>query len=157
MLESFEDLPTKAKELILNNIKDIDDEILELILLDSINCDSPIEIILETAIHIKSQGSLFIEPQCEIKTKNKTYIADFCIYGDEYINSFLKKDFQLIIECDGYEFHQKSKKQVYYDNKREYDIKMENYEILRFSGSKIYNEPLKCAEEILNYIKEKNE
>ena len=36
--------------------------------------------------------------------------------------------------------------------KREYDLKMAGYEVLRFSGSQIYNEPFKCAEDTYNYI-----
>lgn len=157
MIDEFEKLPLKAKELILNNIDKIDNMLLDLILTDAQYCDSPIEIILSIALNILTEGKLYFETQYEIETKNKKYIVDFLIFGDEFVNSFLRKNFQLIIECDGYEFHQKTKKQVDYDNQREYDLKMEKYEILRFSGSKIYNEPIKCAEEILNYIREKNE
>ena len=157
MLEEFEKLPLKAKELIFKNLDDIDLKILDSILLYCNYCDSPIEKILATALTIETKEKLYFEPQYEIQTKNKKYIVDFLIFGDEYINTFLKKDFKLIIECDGYDFHQKTKKQVNYDNQREYDLKMEKYDILRFSGSKIYNEPIKCANEILNYIREKNE
>lgn len=157
MLENFEKLPLKAKELILNNIDDIDKGLLEVILYGSECCDSPIEKILGTAINIETKGQLYFEAQYEIETKGKKYIADFCIFGDEMVNNFLKNGFKLIIECDGYDFHQKTKKQVDYDNKREYYLKMEGYEILRFSGSKIYNDPIKCVNEILNYIRQKNE
>jgi len=157
MLEEFEKLPLKAKELIFDNLDDIDLKLLDSILLYCGYCDSPIEKILATALVIETKDGLYFEPQYEIQTENKKYIVDFLIFGDEFVNSFLKKDFQLIIECDGYDFHQKTKKQVDYDNQREYDLKMEKYEILRFSGSKIYNEPIKCANEILNYIREKNE
>lgn len=157
MLEEFEKLPLKAKELVFDNLDDINLKLLDSILLYCSYCDSPIEKILATALVIETKDGLYFEPQYEIQTKNKKYIVDFCVFGDEFVNSFLKKDFQLIIECDGYDFHQKTKKQVDYDNQREYDLKMEKYEILRFSGSKIYNEPIKCANEILNYIREKNE
>lgn len=157
MIDEFEKLPLKAKELILNNIDKIDTMLLDLILTDVQYCNSPIEIILSIALNIITEGKLYFEPQVEIQTKNKKYIVDFYIESDSCINKFIKKDFKLIIECDGYNFHQKTKKQVDYDNQREYDLKMEKYEILRFSGSKIYNEPIKCAEEILEYIREKNE
>ena len=157
MLDEFEKLPSKAKELIFDNLDNINKNILNTALIFSEYCESPIEKILAVALVIKTQETLYFEPQVEIKTKNKKYIVDFLIFGDEIVNTYLKKDFQLIIECDGYNFHQKTKKQVDYDNQREYDLKMEKYEILRFSGSKIYNEPMKCAEEIMAYIKEHNE
>ena len=47
---------------------------------------------------------------------------------DENVNRF-NTDKKILIECDGYEFHQKTKKQVENDNKREYDIKMLGYNI----------------------------
>lgn len=50
------------------------------------------------------------------------------------------------------EFHQKTKEQVQKDNEREYDLKMAGYEILRFSGTQIFNNPIKCAEDTYNYI-----
>lgn len=155
LLETFENLPTKAKLLIIkhnnfNIVEDID------MYIDYIN--SPIEKIFLTAFLIYSMEKnkdIFIEPQTEIECNNKKYIVDFEIRYDEMCNPNFKKDFNLIIECDGYDFHQKTKKQVEYDNNREYDLKLQGYQILRFSGSEIYNEPMKCIEKVIKYIEEK--
>lgn len=87
--------------------------------------------------------------------------ADFMFKADDYLTKLIlgkeirNYNYKLIIECDGYEFHQKTRQQVQKDNEREYDLKMAGYEILRFSGSQIYNEPLKCAEDTYNYIMKK--
>lgn len=89
--------------------------------------------------------------QKEIKANGKKYIVDFYFEEDEYVNKF-NTDKKIIIECDGYEFHQKTKEQVQKDNEREYNLKMAGYEILRFSGTQIYNNPFKCAEDTYNYI-----
>jgi very-short-patch-repair endonuclease len=59
---------------------------------------------------------------------------------------------QLIIECDGHEFHKATKEQIKHDNERDYDLKMAGYDVLHYSGSQIFNDPIKCANEIYDYI-----
>ena len=65
------------------------------------------------------------------------------------------KNIKVIIECDGYEFHHKNKVQVTHDNEREYNLKIAGYDVIRFSGSQIHNNPLECAEKAYEYIKTK--
>lgn len=148
----LESLPLKAKCYILKNIDKLNYDTIGFMWDIVQDCKSPIEFILAIALFIRTNGELFFETQMEIAYKKKKYYGDIGIYGDKYINSFLKEDFVLIIECDGYEFHQKTKKQVENDNKREYDIKMLGYNILRFSGSEIYNNVDLCVDKILNYL-----
>lgn len=152
LIEYLEKLPMKAKCYILNNLEKLDREKLSEMCCDLSYCKSPIEIILVVALFIRTNGELYFEPQMEIITNEKKYYADIGIFGDELVNNFIKEDFTLIIECDGYEFHQKTKKQVEYDNKREYDIKMLGYDILRFSGSEIYKDVDLCVDKIVKYI-----
>lgn len=107
---------------------------------------TPIETIFKIAydVYCATSECKFhrLESQYEINlSENKRYIVDF--YNEES---------NLIIECDGHDFHQKTKKQVVYDNQREYNLKMAGYNIVRFSGSQIYNEPFKCAKETYTYI-----
>ena len=152
LAEDLENLPLKAKAYIIKNIEKLNYEKVCEMWVYLQYCESPIEYILATALYIRTNGELYFEPQMEIECQNKKYYADIGIYGDEYVNCFLKENFTLIIECDGYEFHQKTKKQVEQDNKREYDIKMLGYDVLRFSGSEIYNDVDLCVDKILNYI-----
>ena len=56
------------------------------------------------------------------------------------------------IECDGYEFHQKTKQQVEYDNQRQRDLQNEGIEIIRFSGSEVWEKPYKCVQEVQKII-----
>lgn len=152
LLDVFEKLPQRAKELIFEH-NDIN--ILEDIGFYFEYCESPIELIMITSIEIYKKEKdkyIYYEPQYEININEKKYVADFVIYGDSLVNPGLSEDFKLIIECDGFYYHHCNKKQVEYDNKREYDLKMEGYNILRFTGSEIYNEPLECAKKIFNYI-----
>lgn len=150
-LESFLTLPKKVQEIILiNNIRQ---KIIPSVLYEKI--ESPIEQIFITAFELylifNQKEDVFLFSQKEIKVNDKKYIVDFYFEKDEYVNKF-NTDKKIIIECDGYEFHQKTKEQVQKDNEREYNLKMAGYEILRFSGTQIYNNPFKCAEDTYNFI-----
>lgn len=57
----------------------------------------------------------------------------------------------VIVECDGHEFHEKTKQQAKRDRQRERAIQALGYQILRFTGSEIFNDPFKCAEEVLRF------
>ena len=70
---------------------------------------------------------------------------------NEYVNNFFKEDFKLIIECDGFDYHS-NKKQMTYDYKRENNLKLNGYDIIRFTGSQIYNDPMDCVKKIMKYI-----
>lgn len=126
---------------------------------------SPIEQIFITAFemycYIEGKEEIVLFPQKELIYKDKKYYIDFVFEADDYLSYLVlqekikNKKFKLAIECDGYEFHQKTKEQVQRDNEREYNLKMSGYEVLRFSGTQIYNNPLKCAEDTYNYIMKK--
>lgn len=148
----FNQLSEKTRILLLNFLQyynDID-------IIGALGVESPIEEILFISINIYckiySLPEIYLLPQFEIETNNKKYRADFVYFEDKYINKEYNSGKKIVIECDGYEFHQKTKEQVKNDNEREYDLKMAGYEVLRFSGSQIYNAPMTCAEKIYNYI-----
>lgn len=52
------------------------------------------------------------------------------------------------IECDGHEFHEKTKEQAARDKKRDRDIVCAGYPMLRFTGSEIYRDPVACANQV---------
>lgn len=60
---------------------------------------------------------------------------------------------EIIVECDGYAFHDSSIEQKVRDKKRERELMAEGYQVLRFSGSEIYRDPLLCAQEVIDYLK----
>ena len=123
-----------------------------------IDCESPIEQLLSLALENLNIKNIYkynpfidvveIEKQKEIKSENKKYRVDFCI-PVIYKNQENKR---FIIECDGHEFHQKTKEQVERDNTRMRDLQKQGYEVIRFSGTEIWHRPHKCASDILNII-----
>ena len=123
-----------------------------------VDCESPIEQLLSlylTNLQISfNNWNPFIEltnfvPNQEIECKNgEKYRLDFY-----FIVAYKNQETKYFgIECDGYEFHQKTKEQVEYDNQRERDLQNEGIEIIRFSGSEIWKNPYKCANEVQNII-----
>ena len=122
--------------------------------------ESPIEIIFNFAfdlIGFSREGKekcFYLLPQEEVQAGNKTYRADFLFDTDQCESPYdhFEKPYKLVIECDGHEFHEKTKAQVKKDNERDMALKMAGYDVLHFSGSQIYNEPFKCAEQVMEYI-----
>lgn len=165
----FNDLPMKAKEIyffaidkMIGNRDFVIDFLIDPPFERVDECKSPIEKIFLVAFQIVSiarknelqegDEGIMIFPQFEIESKNKTFYADF-IVGIERS----KNPIEIVVECDGHEFHQKNKQQVERDNEREYEIKKAGYEVLRFSGSQIYNNPFKCANDVFDYLLIKEE
>lgn len=93
-----------------------------------------------------------LEQQKEIIIDDKKYVVDFIFDGEN--GDFAEKigQIKVIIECDGHDFHHKTKKQVEYDNERQLALQTVGYEVIRFSGSQIYKDPLGCAEKAYKYI-----
>lgn len=121
-------------------------------------CESPIEQLLR--LELEKSNIVFtnkynpyidivqIENQAEIICDGNKYRVDFLIpviYKNQENKCF-------IIECDGHEFHQKTKEQIKKDNIRTRNLQKLGYEIIRFSGSEIWNDAYKCVLEIKKII-----
>jgi len=94
----------------------------------------------ETAIGYKMSNyghEVDIIPQHKIDK----YRVDFLFIVDR------KKQF--IVECDGHDFHEKTKEQVIKDNIRDRYFLMRDIPVFRFSGSEIFNSSDHLAYEIL--------
>lgn len=63
------------------------------------------------------------------------------------------KKSEILIECDGYEFHDAKIETKIKDKKRERELMAEGYQLLRFSGSEIYSDATRCAEEVFDFLR----
>lgn len=164
--ESFNALPMRCKEMFFEKMTEYmvsgngGYEIFSAIGFDYDCCKSPIEKIFCFAFDILCmEKSLEFElyPQCEIRPGfGKKYIADFCFRTDvDFLDIYTPENgLKLIIECDGHDYHS-SKAQIKHDNERDFYLKSAGYEVLHFSGSQIYEDPWKCAEQTISFILEK--
>ncbi|WP_292382204.1 DUF559 domain-containing protein [Mesorhizobium sp.] len=54
----------------------------------------------------------------------------------------------IAVECDGHDFHEKTKLQAAHDKKRDRYLQSQGYKVYRFAGSEIFADPKKCADEV---------
>lgn len=115
--------------------------------------ESPIETIFATAFTItvckekfKERELFILYPQYDMEIDGKKYVADFL----SSFNSLRGEN--LIIECDGHEEHHSTKAKVAYDNKRTIDMKLKGYDVIRFSGTQLFCDPMWCAEKAMRII-----
>lgn len=94
-------------------------------------CESPIETSLFNAL-IKEGYQVYTQVPCG------KYRIDMAIYIGK------KK---VAIEADGKSFHS-SVKQVKHDKEKDWYLRKNRWEVIRFSGSDIYRNSYKCVEEI---------
>lgn len=88
--------------------------------------------------HAKADGvGQFLEPQFVIGD----YRVDF-LYGRTDHPDLLKC---IAIECDGHEFHDRTKEQAARDKARDRYLSARVGRVLRFTGSELYRDPMACG------------
>lgn len=143
-------LPKKTQEFIYNKLW----EEVGILLCEIEHCESPIEQLLALALsekaHIikKFARDYYIETQTEIGEINKIYRVDFSI---EVIDKN-DKAHDFVIECDGHDYHEKTKEQARRDKSRDRYLQRKGYTVIRFTGSEIYEDPYSCAKEVISII-----
>jgi hypothetical protein len=58
---------------------------------------------------------------------------------------------QLIVECDGHDFHERTKEQAARDRARDRQAQIDGYTIMRFTGSEIWRDPWACAKQVMDW------
>lgn len=162
----------KAKDLLMSysfHHSDLCDYYDYLCYLD--NCKSPIEQIFYIAyilfcsklknIEIEDFGLDFIMleeiySQKVIAFKNNKYVIDFVIdfSKKDKLNDYIYpkiKNLKYAIELDGFDYHS-NKKQMNYDYERENNLKLLGFNVVRFTGSQIYENPYKCILKLVKII-----
>jgi hypothetical protein len=60
-------------------------------------------------------------------------------------------DTRLVIECDGYQFHSSSEMFIR-DRKRDRALRAAGFDVLRYSGSEIWSDPLAASADLFRYL-----
>ncbi len=87
-------------------------------------------------------GCLLWTPQAHIEN----YRVDFAFYA--VAKGGVKK---LVVECDGHDFHERTKEQARKDRSRDRRLQELGYQVFRFTGSEIHADPMKCALQIIRW------
>lgn len=102
-------------------------------------------------IEVISQGYAFngvpyaatvIVPQYEVSGPSGKMRFDFALMKSPGMEA------EIAIECDGHDFHERTKEQAKSDRSRDRAIQARGLKILRFTGSEIHNDPFGCAAEV---------
>lgn len=94
------------------------------------------------------QNGLHICPQHEIELSKK-YCADFLLITRDRNTGAPRK---LIIECDGHDFHERTKEQAAKDRARDRDMTAAGFPIMRFTGSEIHKNAAACAQQACLFL-----
>lgn len=97
--------------------------------------------------HLCGPDLLIIEPQAQIEN----YRADFLLtYKSLNNNSVTER--RLVVECDGHDFHEKTKHQASNDKRRDREMQKLGYEVFRFTGSDIWKDVFSLAQEAIEMV-----
>lgn len=87
--------------------------------------------------------ALHIRPQCRIGRATVDFLLELHC-GATVL---------LAVECDGHDFHEKTKEQARRDKARDRAIQAASVPIFRFAGSEIYADAGKCARTCLEFLR----
>jgi len=90
------------------------------------------------ALGLDNSKDFYIAPQRQIGS----YRADFII-GCTPVDTAL----QIVVECDGHAFHERTKEQAAHDKARDRRMQGVGYKVFRFTGHEIYRNAFDCAGE----------
>jgi very-short-patch-repair endonuclease len=92
------------------------------------------------------------EPFVCIFTQQKIdrYRVDMAMF---YKNGSPRHIHKCIVECDGHDFHERTKEQAARDRMKDRQLQRLGYRVLRFTGSEIYQDATGCALEVVEHIK----
>lgn len=79
------------------------------------------------------------------------YRVDFLISGKTANGD----DVFVVVECDGHDFHERTKAQAARDKSRDRKLQSLGLPVLRFTGSEIWADANGCAEEVHNFLIER--
>lgn len=154
--EEFKKLSSRVRD----EIDYIQKRRLEFLLFQLQRCESPIEQLLlphlldavnyliTDHVSVPKFENIRLLIQSDIPINNdKKYRLDFHIICD-----FEDKQHQFAIECDGHDFHEKTKEQAKRDKQRDRNLQQLGFTVIRFTGSEIWANPSKCANEVTEII-----
>lgn len=92
--------------------------------------------------------ALYVECQADVGG----WRADFLIQVWDRFDTNDKPVWRsLIVECDGHEFHERTRDQAARDRSRDRLAQLNGAEIFRFTGSELWRDPVGCASQVLKW------
>lgn len=83
----------------------------------------------------------------EAQVKVLDWPVDFLISSRSVMGGWSR----LAIECDGHDFHERTKEQAKKDRSRDRRLQKAGLTVFRFTGSEIWGDPCACADQIIEW------
>lgn len=105
---------------------------------------------------------LEIRPQAQIGDHRVDFLLSF--HGTDIVRSEpregqpdrgwqeIRLDKKMIVECDGHDFHEKTKEQARRDKERDRNLQSLGFPVYRYTGSELYADVFRCAAEIVRVL-----
>ena len=112
-------------------------------------CESPIETLLGEALlaRIGDDPLLSLQPQKALGP----YRVDFVLVCSHDWGCCF------VIECDGHDFHERTREQAQRDRRRDRFFSPRGWIVMRFTGSEIWRDAARCADEVFDVIEDHKE
>lgn len=114
------------------------------------HCDSGIEVWLAWEFlkqpgisYPKERTARLGEIELEVQAAVKKYRVDLC---------FRKNALRLAVECDGWEWHQKSEEQVQADYLRQRRLTCAGFTVVRFTAREIFRDAAECWQQLRSIL-----
>jgi very-short-patch-repair endonuclease len=140
----------------------------------SVSYDSPIEEALAVGLQIQcvlrsrevTFQPKFREPLSALAAEVKRSKYDWAVIWPQVLVDNYRVDFVaahrsgldgvgfVAVECDGHQFHERNKKQATRDKARDRDLQSCGFRVLRFTGTEIWNDPVACAGEVVDLVRD---
>lgn len=86
---------------------------------------------------------LYVEAQAKVLDWPVDFFVRVVDYDDQLWTA--------VIECDGHDFHERTKEQAIRDRSRDRRLQEAGHRVFRFTGAEIYRDPMKCASEVYDW------
>jgi very-short-patch-repair endonuclease len=101
-----------------------------------------------------SKRCLIVKSQVQIDDWRVDFVVHAWTYGEMPFGPRLggkPRWRRLIVECDGHDFHERTKEQAAKDRSRDRAVSLAGYDIFRFTGSELWNSPWGCADQVYQW------
>jgi very-short-patch-repair endonuclease len=106
------------------------------------------------------QNEVWIQPQAQIGEYRVDFLVtwrklDYDVGENGRVTPQATLTWSVVVECDGHDFHEKTKGQAQRDKERDRELQRVGYNVFRFTGSEIWKDALHCAREVMEFLEAK--
>jgi very-short-patch-repair endonuclease len=102
---------------------------------------------VQAATDERAFGDIYVEQQVDLGG----WRVDFIVHRYNYFSN-PPGWLNLVVECDGHDFHERTKEQAARDRARDRAAVINRIAVMRFTGSELWNNPLGCAKQVIDWI-----